>query len=266
LIVGFAAGLGMQIGQKGYSTVGGLLSAGSTFVMLIVMRILLVITLLIPNIKAEMKSKAADAAKSAQELEIEQRDPRVAAMLARQDLAAQKIQTDEDAEAIDEKSFAKAQDAHKRAEEKLRKMSQAEYLALLPKVEQEEIRMTLIGRQIDPEIRAMGYNPDFQRIEPGKWTEAREHVTKRVDAMTPAQQKAELKKHDEQMIKDWQDTMARAKSAGKPVAGTDVSSSGSSSTFGLAVILLLIFAFKPLFFAILSMAAAYRTAAGSVSG
>ena len=266
LVVGFAAGLGMQVGQKGYSTTGGLLAAGSTFVMLIVMRILLVVTLLIPMLKAETHAKATEAAKTAQEQEIEDRDPRVAAMLARQDLAAQKIETDEDDEAVDEKSFAKVEAAHKRAEEKLRKMSQPEYLALLPKVEQEEIRLSLIGRQIDPEIRAMGYNPDFQRIEPHKWKEARERVTKRVEALTPQQQKAELKKIDEQMVKDWQDTIARAKAAGKVPAGADDSDSGTSSTFGFVVILLLIFALKPLFFAILAMGAAYRTAAGSVSG
>ena len=116
----------------------------------------------------------------------------------------------------------------------------------------------------------MGLNPDFQSIEPEKWKIARQNITKRIDAMTAEQQKAELKRLDDEAVKALQDRIVRAKSAsaadGTGDADGDEETSGSGGTLGFVVLLLLVFAIKPLIFGFLSMAAAYRTAAGSVSG
>ncbi|CAN5506491.1 hypothetical protein BH09PLA1_BH09PLA1_19970 [soil metagenome] len=261
VIVGLAAGFGMQIGQKGYSSLGGWASAGVTFIVLIAMRILVVIAVLIPLARKDLQA-TADAEKSAEQQEIDDRDPRVATLIARQELQAQHIDTE--SYSLDEKTIEKVEAANKRAEEKLRTMTRAEYLAMLPKLELDEIRSRLIYRQIDPEIRGMGLNPDFHRIESEKWTIARAAVTKRVDAMTPAQQKAELKKLDDQATADLQAEIARAQASGKISTGSD--SGGSASTLGFVFGLMLVVAIFPLIFLVLAMAAAYKTAAGAVSG
>ncbi|MBC8108905.1 MAG: hypothetical protein H7Z14_20135 [Anaerolineae bacterium] len=259
LLVGIAAGFGMQVGQKGYSTLGGILAAGTTFVVLIGMRIVLVIAVLAPMVLERESTSAEVASLTAEQREIEDRDPRVATLLAREELHGQNIDTE--GYDLDEKSIATVQSAQKRAEDRVRKMSRAEYVAMLPKVEQFEIRQQLIGRQVDPEIRAMGYNPDFQRIERDKWATARENIIKRVDAMKPAQQKAELKKLDNQAIADLQAELARAK-ASNSAAPIVPESKGIGFFLGLMMVI----AIWPLICLFLSMAAAYKTAAGSVSG
>lgn len=260
ILVGIAAGFGMQIGQKGYSTVGGILAAGTTFVVLIGMRIVLVIAVLAPMVLERTSTSAEVASKTAEQREIDDRDPRVATLLARQELQAQKIETE--SYNLDDQAVKKVEAAQKRAEEKVRKMSRAEYVAMLPKVEQFEIRRQLISRQIDPEIRSMGLNPDFQRIEADNWAKARASVTQRVDAMTPAQQKTELKKLDDQAITDLQAELARAKASNSAAPIVPETSKG----VGFFVGLMLVVAIMPLIFLILSMGAAFKTAAGSVSG
>ncbi len=262
LIVGFGAGLGMQLGQKGYSTAGGLLAAGSTFIVLIAMRIILVVTLIFPMMAAAEEAEEERANMTAEQREIAERDPRVAQLIAREELGTNDDVEEED---MDENQATKYEEAHKRAEAKVAKMSRDEYLKWLPKVERDEIRSQLIYRQLDPEIRSMGHNPDFGRVEPEKWDIARKNVAKRIDAMTFDQQKAELKKLDDQAVKDLQERLARAKAAGG-AADDGEEEGGSKSVLGFVVLMLLVFAIKPLFFAILAMAAAYRTAAGSVSG
>ena len=259
VLVGVAAGFGMQVGQKGYSTLGGILAAATTFVVLIGTRIVLVIAVLAPMVIERDTTSADVAAKTAEQREIDDRDPRVATLLARQELQAQNIDTE--SYNLDEPSVKKVEAAQKRAEEKVRKMTREEYVKMLPKVEDYEIRRQLIGRQIDPEIRSMGLNPDFQRVEEHNWAKARASVTKRVDAMTPAQQRAELKKLDDQAIADLHAELTRAKASN--AAAPEVP---ESKGVGFFVGLMLVVAIMPLIFLLLSMAAAFKTAAGSVSG
>jgi hypothetical protein len=51
LLVGAAAGVGMQIGQKGYSHLGGFTAAGITFATMLIARFAVVLAILMPNLK-----------------------------------------------------------------------------------------------------------------------------------------------------------------------------------------------------------------------
>src|SRR5205823_4799923 len=183
LLVGVAAGLGMQIGHKGFSKLGGGVAVCVTFVVLIAVRIAVVVAVLMPGIVKEARKSAAELERE----QIEQRDERVATILARDELKAKGLNPDD----IDEEK-TEWQQAEKRGDEKLKKMSQSEYEAMLPKVEQYEIRERLIGRQMDGQLRSMGLNPDYKRVEEGDYKKARQTLAAKVDKLTPAQQKAEL--------------------------------------------------------------------------
>jgi hypothetical protein len=279
LLVGVAAGFGMQVGQKGYSSLGGWAAAGMTFIVLVVARVGVVIAVLIPlavkQVRAAAVVQKATAAAATQKAA--QRDPRIAYMMAREDLAKRGIDLDSDD--LDAKTLAQVEDAQKRADDRLKKMSDKDYKAMLPKLEDDEIRARFISHQMDSELRSMGLNPDFQRIEPHNYKIARENIKKRVDAMTPAQRKAELKKLDDRALAELQEMMAHStavplaselegKSDKNTTADSDSANDSSSSKHGTGFVFgfLLVFAIIPLIFMLLSMAAAYRTAAGSVSG
>ena len=109
LIVGFGAGLGMQVGQKGYSTAGGLLAAASTFIMLIAMRVILVITLFFPAMAEAAADEAEKAAMTAEQREIAERDPRVADLIVREELGLAAADDEDD---MDEQAATKYEEAH----------------------------------------------------------------------------------------------------------------------------------------------------------
>lgn len=250
LLVGVGAGVGMQIGHKGFSKLGGLVAVAVTFIVLIAVRIAVVIAILMPNILEDAKKSAADLERE----QIENRDDRVATVLAREELKAKGLNPD-DFDEDDEK--AEWQEALKRGEEKLKKMSQAEYEKMLPKVEQYAIREQLIWRQMDGQLRSMGLNPDLKRVESDDYKKAHKAVAAKVDKLTPAQQKAELKKLDEQASAELQDRIAKAKATGKLPDEKPIG--------GFIVILGLLLMIKPLIFMIIAMAAAYKAAAGTVT-
>ncbi len=58
-LIGILAGVGMQIGQKGFSTAGGYVAAGVTFVLLMLARLAVVLVVLIPMIRAKIASRPA---------------------------------------------------------------------------------------------------------------------------------------------------------------------------------------------------------------
>jgi len=251
LLVGIAAGLGMQIGHKGFSKLGGAVAVGVTFLVLIGVRIAVVVAVLMPGVIKEARKSAAELERE----QIEQRDERVATVLARDELKAKGLNPD-DFDEEDEK--AEWQQAQKRGQEKLKTMSQAEYEKMLPKVEQYAVREQLIWRQMDGQLRSMGLNPDFKRVEPGDYKKAHTAVAVKVDKLTPAQQKTELKKLDEQASAELHDRIAKARATGKIADEKPVG--------GFIAILALFLLIKPLLFMLLSMAAAYRAAAGTVTG
>ena len=58
-LVGIAAGVGMQIGQKGYSTLGGYTAAGIALLVILIARASVFFAFLLPAIKAEMAAEDA---------------------------------------------------------------------------------------------------------------------------------------------------------------------------------------------------------------
>jgi hypothetical protein len=59
-LVGAAAGIGMQVGQKGYSTLGGLGAVCVTLLVVLAARVALVIVILLPLLKEQMAIEAGD--------------------------------------------------------------------------------------------------------------------------------------------------------------------------------------------------------------
>jgi len=258
LLIGLGAGLGMQIGQKGYSKLGGALAAGITCVTLIVVRVLVIVAVLMPVIR-----KAATLASDLDDEGGPHRNPAIARMLADQELASQGANPD--AIGADEASLKRYIAALKRAGERVKKMSDSEYEAALVKAQQKEVRDELIAGQLDTQLRKMGVNPDFQKVEHDTIVKARKQLAAQVDAMTPDQQKAQLKKVNAEFEAKMQKELAELREkAAKPSDSSDSGSGiGSSAPLG---VLLLLFGILPLLFMLLAMAAAYQTAAGTVKG
>ena len=199
--------------------------------------------------------------KQLHEQELAERDPRVALQLATEELKPQGI--DPNSESLDAAAEKKVADALQCAQAKVREMSREEYEKQLPPIEAQDIRQTLIGSMYDPQLRKMGLNPDFQRIYPEQSEAAHKAVLEQVNAMTPEQQRAELKKLSPARLESIVSRKDVAKDRytlapprpdelpPKPIAGADEI---LSRLLGIGVIV----------FALIAIAAAFRIAAGAV--
>src|SRR5262249_5226746 len=103
---------------------------------------------------------------------------------------------DEEKAMKDKSVAAEVAAAEKTGELKLKKIDDKEYQTLLARAEAKEAHERLIYQMIDPQLRKMGLNPSYQRIEPEQYESARKEVIKQIDAMTPDQRKSELAKLD----------------------------------------------------------------------
>jgi hypothetical protein len=199
ILVGAAAGVGMKTGFKDESLPAGFIAAGVTVLISVIARTILIAAVLIPaHNRAERARVAHEKAvheerqRLLDEQEAESRDPRAAHLLAAKELKSQGIDPERDYD--DAGIRKKIADANDRAEKKVKEMPRSEYEKLLPPLEAEDIRQTLISQSLDPQLRKMGLNPDFQRIYPEQIEAAQKAVLESVNKMTPAQQRAELKK------------------------------------------------------------------------
>jgi len=93
MIIGVFAGLGMQIGQKGFSTAGGWAAAGVTLLVLLMARLAVVIAVLVPMIKRDLSARhdsGSSAISATDEMDSDDHDELVADV-AEDQLRAQKI-------------------------------------------------------------------------------------------------------------------------------------------------------------------------------
>ena len=137
-------------------------------------------------------------------------------------------------------------------------MSESDYRSMLAKTDAFEIREELVVAMID------------SNVDPDKYEQARKIAAAKVDAMTPAQQKAELEKRNAKALAEVKTAREKHRqqnaSSDEDGGGGGGSGAGTAAVVGIAAVLLVLFAIWPILCAIVAMAAAYRTASGSVSG
>lgn len=249
--VGALAGLGMQIGQKGYSKLGGVVAALVAFLAILSAKAA-VFAAIIMGSDASTPSMA----------ELDDYDERVVEMLMREELARKGLDYDETDEEDDEK-------AAKVVSARLAKMSPSEINALVAKAEAQEARDELTGYLADEKIRAKegstGQEADFD-----DYIRASKEAETQVAAMNDAQVTAELTKQrdaeDAAMAAEEQAARAHAEATGESY---DDDSKGGSNVVAFAIGALLLYiifgGLWSLIFMILAVSVAYKTASGAAS-
>ena len=264
LIVGAAAGAGMQIGQQGYSTIGGFIAGGMTFVGVLLAKLAIVAAVLMP-----MVNRSSRAGK------IVEGDPAVSHAiveeLEQQTYKEMKIDpedaTEEQMEKVEKRALAKAE-----------RLTPAERNALIKRVKEREAREEL--EELYTYEYAQSKNIDLDEANEKVSGQVEAEVKQKLDAMTPAQRDAELKRlrakadaEEKEAMKKFEEEAEAEKS--KPGAAAaapdndDADDAGLSTgaKVGLGVLLIgVLFGIKGLFFTIGGMLLAYRTAAGAVWG
>lgn len=248
LAVGALAGAGMQMGQEGYSTLGGITAAAITFVVMIVAKIAVVLAVVLPMFGAE-----SDLA--------EKYDERVVDMVIEQELAAKggdvEDYSDEQYEAV-----------LKSTKKKLASMPKSEYDALLAKAEAKEADDELLAYVHDDMLRAMNVDPE----DPSEAQDAiaEKQAQAKIAKMSASEKKAELKRLQDLEEAEFQKALADAKAEADKLPASERRSGGGGSAVagavGFIMILLIVFGWKSAIFMLGALFVAYRTAAGSVSG
>jgi hypothetical protein len=166
--------------------------------------------------------------------------------------------------------------ADKRARKKYKKMPREERLAIIQKARESDVREELTEYVAYELMKEQKIDEDNATME--QWLAAKKAADQRVAPMTLAQREEELKRYQEQEEKELEAAMKAEAEAAKTEAAAakargetpkeDPSETGlSGSQTGFIVLLLLVlFGWKSILFAILAAAMAYRTAAGSVWG
>jgi hypothetical protein len=255
IIIGVLAGVGMVMGQKGYSKLGGLTAAGISFVAILIARILVLLIVLLPRSHGLL---ASDSSTDASDY-----DDRVVETLTNENLKAAGVADPEDA--TDEQQ----ESAEKAAVAKLKGMSKKDYDALVTKTHADADNDELVSMLADEQVsKTNSPTNDFKQYM-AAMKSARKDATTKVAAMTDDQRKAELTRlrgKQEADAKALQQEAAanRAKSSGGSSSGED--SSSASRSLGIAAFVLLVLGLRYIIVTILAMGIAYRTAAGSVSG
>jgi hypothetical protein len=265
--VGALAGLGMQIGQKGFSKLGGAVAAGMTLLAIIAANVayfVLVVAVAVASVDVD-EDFEAEAAKY---------DSRVVENLTRENLKAAGVNTGSDENDEDEDDLTDAaweayeqkyNAARREAVEKLKKMPKAEYDKLVKKLDEDEVRDQLVGRLTSVVLKERSV-PDWASDYDLHYKSAQEEAEKRVAAMTPADQKKELQRLSDQADKELREEIAKARAERAAKGESDEDAPGAAQAGFFLVLLLLIFGWKSILFVILGMFFAYRTAAGSVHG
>jgi hypothetical protein len=236
LLVGILAGLGMQMGQKGYSSLGGISAAAIAAVAIILSSV------------AVVMGDVSDTDSS-------DYDHRVVEMLTNENLRAKNI----DPENADYEQYDAAEEA---ALKKLEKTNETEMKALVAKADEVEAKEELETYVAYDTLKRMNINPDDANET--QRAMARKQARQRIDPMTPAQREAEKKRvmaaHPEVAAHVQENS-----EAGDGDADEDEEGSSAGETAVFIVILFLVFGWKSLIFLLLAVSIAYKTAAGAVS-
>ena len=252
--VGALAGLGMQLGQKGYSQLGGVVAALVAFLAIMGAKAA-VFAVIIMGATDELDESMAS---------LEDYDDRVVEVMLDREYEARNLDYDETSEEEDEVVY-------KAVAEKLGKMSPTEMNAMIAEADAQEEKDELVGHLTEQSMSAYegstGNSADFkQMIEWEKQAETK------VAAMTPEQQKAELAKfraaEEAEAAAEEEAYKKHAEATGKSLGDDDEDGSGKVVAFAIgALILYMIFGgIWSLIFTFLAVSVAYKTASGGVSG
>ena len=270
LVVGGAAGVGMQYGQQGYSTLGGITAAGVTFAMLVISKIAIFIAVLVPLMG--MVSDAMD-------------DDEVTQYVRDEELRKKGIEPDgADLEQFD--------DAAKSARKKAKKLTDAERKEIEAKIQKQKDEEELL-EYLESEV---AQNVDM--TDEGAFNYIANQAKARLAAMTPQQQeqalaqyRAKAKAEHDAAMAEFQKEMAQmqaqaaqqpqqpaaeddeeaedetevASAAGEDASEEDEMTVGDAAKTGLFLLFIyLLIDWKGVLFMLGAMFFAYRTAAGSV--
>ncbi len=250
LLVGILAGLGMQWGHQGYSYGGGFAASGITFVVMILAKVAVVFAVLLPLMRAEGDALGEDG----------EYDERVVDMLV-EDYLKSKGTNSEDA------TIAQHEAAYKSASKQLKAMSKPQYQEALKRAEDLEKREELVEYVADDVLKnTMKVDPENANDTQMKLAEKQART--KVDAMTPQQRTAELKRLEGAASAEMKAKLAELEKNGAKGGGESDSSDagGTAGAVGFVVLLLLLFGWKSALFMIGALVIAFRTAAGSTSG
>jgi hypothetical protein len=249
ILVGILAGVGMQWGHEGYSTLGGWVACGTALLAMLLAKAAVIMIVVLPALRAEGDSLGDDT----------EHDDRVIEMLAQDQLKAMHVKP-EDATVEQEKV------AYAAAKMQIKKMSKKEYDAAIKRADEKEKLDELIGMEAEEIMRGM---PKPNNLKEGfaALAAASKQARAKVEAMTPAQREAEIKRLGDAETRNAEIDRQRAQNDRAAENGDDSSSGGSAAkTAGFVVLLLLVFGWKSALFMVLGLGAAYKTASGSVSG
>jgi hypothetical protein len=272
--VGALAGVGMQIGQKGYSKLGGVVAAAMTLVAIVIANIAIAVVVLAHpggDTKTTKQEAKLEEQVSKLDTELEKYDERVVMQFEedynKQQRAAGKKSSDELDEDESDTRYLKVQVEEKQAVlDKLKAMPKTDYDAMIAKLDEQEERQELISHLTEEEMNRRGVSYRQSSYE-DHLKASQELAHKQVDPMTREQVKAALgplqakaEADQKKRVEDFQKDM-KAKGLDE-----DGGASTAVRTTVFIVILLLIFGWKTIWFVILAMFFAYRTASGGVSG
>jgi hypothetical protein len=239
LLIGAAAGLGMQLGQKGYSTMGGFGAAGITLTTILLAKFAVVLAIIMPMLDRGEASADDDGPDSA-----------LVEILADNELKAKSIDPDDP-------SDAQYEAAHKAAVSKAKSMSRADKEAAIAKAKDDETRAEL-KEYLSAEILKSS-NPGSDPTA-AQEKSAEVQALAKVNAMSAAERQTELKRLEAKYEADMAaEAAADAKSGKSDAVGT---MAGVGFLFLLGTVL---FGIKSAIFSIVALFLAYRTAAGSMS-
>jgi hypothetical protein len=275
--VGALAGVGMQIGQKGYSKLGGLVASALTLLAIILANIALFVAVLAhPPGQTKQSAKLEDQEKK---LTAEEKgyDPRVLEQFqeeyrkahpsasAKADTSADSSSDEGDDDASANRYLRRDIDERQAAVDKVKAMPKPDYDATVAKLDEQEERNELIEHLTQEELSRRNVSIHQSSYE-DHYNSAHDLSKKQVDGMTRDQVKAALGPRQEKAKAEAQQRMQNFEKDLKDKGLGDDAKGAAVRTGVFLIILLLIFGWKTIFFVILAMFFAYRTASGGVSG
>ena len=226
-------------------------------------RLAVIVALVLPGWNEGGDFDDEDSQDSALAIDLDDYDERIVDDLYEKELRAKKVEEDEE---TDEQAEA----AYKAVEKKLKGMPKSEYNALVAKFDREEqaeeLEMYLADEIL---LKEHGVNPDAASEVQSE--QANKAAKERVAKMSPTQRDAEYKRLAAQEEKELaaEEAKDKAELAAKRARGEDTGERAARNA-AVAVVSIVVFlaifgGFKGVFWTILALGLAYRTASGSIS-
>lgn len=283
--VGALAGVGMQIGQKGYSKLGGWVAVAATFVSIIIANVAIgaweVTHIKIPGqtkqtakLEDQEKKLSADEAKYDDRVLEQFREEYRKAHPASPGKADTSADTSDEADdSGDGEGGGKSMNRYLREEiaerqaavDKVKAMSKPDYDALIAKLDEKDEREELIEHLTQEELARRNVSIHQSSYE-DHLKASHDIAQKQVDGMTRDQVKAALGPRQEKAKAEAKQQMENFEKDMKDKGLDDEAKGAAARTGVFLIILLLIFGWRTIMFVILGLAFAYRTASGGVSG